>query len=223
MLKGKGSGLQRKKRLAPGEITEKRRASEDRFVDEYCKDFNGTQAAIRAGFSAKTAHVQYAKLLKIPRIQQLITDRRKSLAIVARMSQEQWVKRLEYLSRANIKKLVQWDKDGHTLQVKASEEMTDQEAWLISEISQSKGKYGDSLKIKLTDKLSALIELGKALGYYPKKEKDGDTYNQQVNINLHRANDPMDLSALSQEEKAQFRAMLAKMSPKVIDVSKDQA
>lgn len=34
-----------------------------KFVDEYLKDFNGTQAAISAGFSAKTATVTASKLL----------------------------------------------------------------------------------------------------------------------------------------------------------------
>jgi phage terminase small subunit len=34
-----------------------------RFVEEYLKDLNGTQAAIRAGYSEKTANEQAAKLL----------------------------------------------------------------------------------------------------------------------------------------------------------------
>ena len=31
-------------------------AKQSRFIDEYLKDFNATQAAIRAGYSKKTAH-----------------------------------------------------------------------------------------------------------------------------------------------------------------------
>lgn len=34
-----------------------------RFVEEYLKDLNGTQAAIRAGYSAKTANEQSSQLL----------------------------------------------------------------------------------------------------------------------------------------------------------------
>ena len=41
------------------ELTPKQR----RFVDEYQVDLNATQAAIRAGYSAKTAHVQGPRLL----------------------------------------------------------------------------------------------------------------------------------------------------------------
>lgn len=37
---------------------------QERFVTEYMVDLNATQAAIRAGYSEKAAHVQCAKLLK---------------------------------------------------------------------------------------------------------------------------------------------------------------
>ncbi|HEB02038.1 MAG TPA: terminase small subunit [Nitrospirae bacterium] len=35
-----------------------------RFVQEYCKDLNGTRAAIRAGYSHRGAHVQGVRLLR---------------------------------------------------------------------------------------------------------------------------------------------------------------
>jgi phage terminase small subunit len=38
-------------------------AQQQRFVDEYLVDLNGTQAAIRAGYSAKTAQEQSSRLL----------------------------------------------------------------------------------------------------------------------------------------------------------------
>lgn len=41
----------------------------DAFVREYLVDFNATQAAIRAGYSAKTAGAQGHELLKRPDIQ----------------------------------------------------------------------------------------------------------------------------------------------------------
>jgi phage terminase small subunit len=42
------------------------------FVAEYLKDLNATQAAIRAGYSKKTAHVQGPRLLDNVRIQEAI-------------------------------------------------------------------------------------------------------------------------------------------------------
>jgi hypothetical protein len=50
-----------------------------RFVDEYCADFNGTQAAIRAGYSPRTANEQAASLLAIPSVKAAVEERRKSI------------------------------------------------------------------------------------------------------------------------------------------------
>ncbi|MGP5103629.1 terminase small subunit [Psychrobacter celer] len=57
------------------------------FVDEYIIDFNGTQAAIRAGYSARTAQEQSSRLLSnvmvAEAIDEAIADRRKRLRIDA--------------------------------------------------------------------------------------------------------------------------------------------
>jgi phage terminase small subunit len=54
-------------------------SKQDIFCREYLVDFNGTQAAIRAGYSAKTAHEQASQILAKLSIQQrlnkLIADR----------------------------------------------------------------------------------------------------------------------------------------------------
>lgn len=42
------------------------------FVDEYLKDLNGTQAALRAGYSAKTAQEQSSRLLSNAMVQDAI-------------------------------------------------------------------------------------------------------------------------------------------------------
>jgi phage terminase small subunit len=49
------------------------------FVDEYLKDFNATQAAIRAGYSKKTAHVIGIENLRKPVIKEAIDARVKEL------------------------------------------------------------------------------------------------------------------------------------------------
>jgi phage terminase small subunit len=47
---------------------------QSRFVAEYLKDSNATQAAIRAGYSAKTAYSQGHDLLKRPEIRAQIEE-----------------------------------------------------------------------------------------------------------------------------------------------------
>ena len=50
-------------------------AKQQRFIDEYPKDFNATQAAIRAGYSAKSAGVMACRLLKNTQVSQEIEKR----------------------------------------------------------------------------------------------------------------------------------------------------
>ncbi len=45
-------------------MTKKLNAQKQRFVEEYLKDVNATQAAIRAGYTARSAHVRGHKLLQ---------------------------------------------------------------------------------------------------------------------------------------------------------------
>ena len=49
-------------------LTEK----QQRFVEEYLIDLNATQAAIRAGYSAKTADQQGSRMLANVKVQQLV-------------------------------------------------------------------------------------------------------------------------------------------------------
>jgi phage terminase small subunit len=49
-------------------------AKQSAFVDEYLVDLNGTQAAIRAGYSAKTANEQASRLLANVSLQESIQE-----------------------------------------------------------------------------------------------------------------------------------------------------
>ena len=50
-------------------------AKRQRFIDEYCVDFNGTQAAIRAGYSANSANMQAARLLANDNIRKALDEK----------------------------------------------------------------------------------------------------------------------------------------------------
>ncbi len=53
----------------------KLREKQQRFVEEYLIDLNGTQAAIRTGYSARTANEQASRLLANVSVQQAISER----------------------------------------------------------------------------------------------------------------------------------------------------
>lgn len=56
---------------------------QQRFVQEYLKDLNGTQAAIRAGYSPRTANEQAARLLAKVSVATLVSDGAKRSAEAA--------------------------------------------------------------------------------------------------------------------------------------------
>ena len=60
-------------------------AKQQRFCDEYLVDLNATQAAIRAGYSSKTAHVIGAENLSKPNLKRYIDQRmaEKESALIA--------------------------------------------------------------------------------------------------------------------------------------------
>jgi phage terminase small subunit len=64
-----------------------------RFVDEYCIDLNGTQAAIRAGYAANSAHVTASQLLTNPKVQNLIAEKKAEIAERNKESQDKVLQR----------------------------------------------------------------------------------------------------------------------------------
>jgi phage terminase small subunit len=69
-----------------------------RFAEEYCVDFNGTQAAIRAGYSADTARQQAWRMLTNVNISAAIEHLKKQLT----MSSEEAAIRLTRMGRGSI-------------------------------------------------------------------------------------------------------------------------
>ena len=69
-------------------------AKQAKFVDEYLIDLNATQAAIRAGYSVKTAQEQSSRLLSNVIIQNAVQSARNTMSERALVTQEMVVKGL---------------------------------------------------------------------------------------------------------------------------------
>lgn len=72
------------------EITDKQK----RFVDEYLIDLNGKQAAIRAGYSEKTAEVQASRLLSNVKVKEEISKRQLVISAKFELNRETMIKEL---------------------------------------------------------------------------------------------------------------------------------
>lgn len=79
-----------------------------RFVEEYIIDLNATQAAIRAGYSAKTAGQIGDENLRKPQIASAIEESRKKLAERTEITQEAVLRRWWEIATANPNELIEY-------------------------------------------------------------------------------------------------------------------
>lgn len=148
-----------------------------RFVSEYIKDLNGKQAAIRAGFSKKTAGQIARRVLDDPKVQQLIKKKidrqtRKSNITVERVLQE-----YAAIAFANPMHYMQVDDKGPYVDL---EDLPEEYAAAMGEVNfeevyRGKGKKRRivrRVRFKLHNKIAALDSLGKYLEMFKDK---GDT------------------------------------------------
>jgi phage terminase small subunit len=80
---------------------------QQRFVQEYCKDFNATQAGIRAGYSEKTSGQQAHELLKNPEIAAAIEERKQQLADVAEIDAAWVLRQWKQIATADANEITQ--------------------------------------------------------------------------------------------------------------------
>jgi len=72
------------------------------FVEEYLANgFNGTKAAIKAGYSQRTAYSIANELLKKPEIQEVIDEKKKELAARSTITKEELLADLKHIKDLN--------------------------------------------------------------------------------------------------------------------------
>lgn len=139
-------------------------ARQARFVREYLVDLNGTQAAIRAGYSERTANEQAARLLAKVSVRQAVQEAMAAREARTEITQDMVLRELARVAFGDPRALMDWGPDG--VRLRDSGELTEDEAAAVAEISQSVTASGGSLKLKRHDKVRALELLGKHLGMF---------------------------------------------------------
>ena len=146
------------------ELTEK----QQRFVEEYLVDLNATQAAIRAGYSEKTATEQGARLLINVKVQDAIIEAKAKRSKRTEITQDRVLQEISRIAFSDIRQVIKWTSNAVTL--KSSDELDDDDAAMVSEVSQTTTATGGTLKIKVHDKMKALELAGRHLGLWEKSE-----------------------------------------------------
>ena len=137
------------------DVQDKLTAKQQRFVDEYLVDFNATQAALRAGYSKKTAAFIGAQNLKKLQIQTEIARRQRDLQKRTEVSQDRVVKELARIAFA----------DAAVVCVTDFDKLTDDQRAAIQGVRPTNFGW----EIKLCDKIKALELLGRHIGMFADK------------------------------------------------------
>lgn len=142
---------------------------QSRFVEEYLIDLNGTQAAIRAGYSAKTAGWICQELLTKTHIQQAIQKRRTALSKKVEITQERVLQEYARIAFFDPRKV--FDSTGAPRQI---HELDDDTAAAIVglevvQVGNAEVGVGDVLKYKMADKKGALDSVARHLGMFNDK------------------------------------------------------
>lgn len=139
---------------------------QQRFVDEYLIDLNATQAAIRAGYSVRTANEQGAQNLAKLSVQDAISKKMAARSRRTGVNAERVVLELAKVAFAKMTDIV--DSNG-----KIKEDASPDDLACIESIKykESDNEYGGSVEreVKIASKLKALELLGKHLGIWSDK------------------------------------------------------
>jgi phage terminase small subunit len=147
------------------------------FAREYLVDLNATKAAIRAGYSPKTADRQGSRLLRNAVIAKAVQEGKLSRQERIEVNSDDVLRELVRISKADLRKV--FNEDGN---IKNPKDWPDEVAAFISsieveEIGERGVVIGHVKKIKLWPKVPALELLGKHLALWVERHeltgKDG--------------------------------------------------
>lgn len=155
---------------------------QEAFCNEYLVDLNGTQAAIRAGYSEDSAaNIAYENMRK-PEISARIAELRDQMGRGFNITRERIAQEYARIAFFDIRKIY----DGE--QLKPLEQISDDEAAAIGGVKRAVTTFGDednggekvSVEVKIWDKRAALDSLVKLMGFAAPDKIDHTTAGQPI-------------------------------------------
>lgn len=140
---------------------------QQRFVEEYLKDLNGKQAAVRAGYSPDSAETQSSRLLSNAKVALAIRTSISRRSKRTEVTQDMVLNELRRIAFSGMGSLATWNSSG--VSFKDSSELSEDTLATVQEVSETTNQHGGSLKIKQYDKVKALELLGRHLGMWNDK------------------------------------------------------
>jgi phage terminase small subunit len=151
---------------------------QQRFVDEYLVDLNATQAAIRAGYSARTAQEQSSVLLSKPMVAEAVARAKAERSARLGLTADRVLMELAAIGFARMPDYAEWG-DRNQMRLRPSVELDERQAAAIVQVVETE-KFvksldrGDTLwsrerSIKLHNKVSTLKLMGQHIGMFTDK------------------------------------------------------
>lgn len=188
-----------------------------RFCDEYLVDLNATQAAMRAGYSAKTAHVIGPRMLENVRVQEKISELQAARSARTEITQDAVVRQLAKMAFYRGSHFFRVNREGDPyvdLRDATEDDLDLLEQVQVEEFVDGRGEDARlvrKVKIKITDRLGPLKLLGEHLGLFPKRLAGPDGGPIQVEER------GADLSHIPIDKLRRIRSILAEVDESPAD------
>jgi len=151
-----------------------------RFCEEYVIDFNGLQAAIRAGYAKNSAAGQASELLTKPNISSYVKQLQSKLGEACSVSAQDIIEELKKIAFSDINNLLS---AGNT--IKDITTLENRISAAVSSIKVTEKPDGtQNVELKLHDKLSGIDKLARHIGLYEKDNKQLATEKRSAFIKL---------------------------------------
>jgi phage terminase small subunit len=180
---------------------------EQRFIERYVESNNGTQSAIVAGYSVKSARTIASQLLKRRNIKEAIERRNAELMDELNFTPDRIIRELAKIAGVNSADFIRIDQDGQP-RVDFSGVTRRHLAAVASVENTQKG-----VKYKTHDKLRALDMLARMGQLYPAERLEHTGVDGGPIATTHR----IDVESLSVEQREQLRAVLLALKAKQLE------
>jgi len=158
---------------------------QESFARHYVANgFNGTQAAISAGYSEDTANEQAARLLVNVSIQNFIKELQKPIVEKAKKGAEDVYQMAANAAFLDVRKVLTVKGKSVVFSVSDFAELPEEIAILIQSIEERVTQFGTTVKVTFVDKLKALEMLARFNGMNKDSVKVTTTYENATDSEL---------------------------------------
>lgn len=168
-------------------------AKQTRFCQEYIVDYNGTQAAIRAGYSEDSAALIASENIRKPYIKQHIDKLLKEQQLRTEITADKVLSELYKLGTADIREI--FTDSGQLKDIKTLPDNIAAAVNSVEVVTRSLGKDGDgntevehTHKIRLADKKAALELLGKSMTMFSDKIQHDHVGDINITLSVDDSN-----------------------------------